>query len=422
MSRTGCTAPPPIRSRCSPGYRARGPSGAARQPGSPSGPSLQAGQGAASPRPYVTGAGVAGAGTGLPGPGKLSGARAGGAGVNLPEVLRDARALSSLPLPRCGGGGGLGGGSPRPREVCKYQGRRGQAQPGWSRGEWEGRRGATPRGLGCCVRGWCGRPIPPSLGARLPPGLLQKDTPDFSPWCPWQTYPLALSHHPREPQLGSHLLCVSLSASLSFQSSALLPEPPSWSPIPGNTPPCPCLPPSLCTVQPQTSPPALPGQCLRLPHPPTPDPVASSAQRLLEGSWRMPPGSPPLGPRRALGSGFTHRCPELLRAARAGSRRSRLARPSPAPWGGREGAGPGGAGLRQRSPGPRPPFCACPSPRRPSPTCVSFRLSCRGLFCVTVAGLNLRAPSTGEVWLPPSPTRSEGLLDAAGKGSLWDGA
>lgn len=152
------------------------------------------------------------------------------------------------------------------------------------------------------------------------------------------------------------------------------------------------------------------------PPPPTPDPVASSAQRLLEESWRMPPGSPPLGPRGALGSGFTHRCPKLLGAARAGSRRSRLARPSPAPWRGREDACPGGAGLRQRSPGPRPPFCACPSPRCPSPTCVSFRLSCRGLFSVTIAGLNLGARFTGEVWAPP--TRSEGLFNAAGKGSL----
>lgn len=52
---------------------------------------------------------------------------------------------------------------------------------------------------------------------------------------------------------------------------------------------------------------------------------------------------PPLGPFSARGSGFTHGCPELLRFARAGSRRSRLACPGPAHRG-EEGRAPG-AGL-----------------------------------------------------------------------------
>lgn len=167
-SRTGCAAPPPTRSRCSPGYPARGPSDAARQPGSPSGPSLRAGPGAASPRPYVTGAGVAGAGTGLPGPGKLSGAGAGGAGVNLQEVLRDSRALSSLPLLRCNGGGGGGGSGEGVQGPGRCAGTKaGGAWPSLDgRAEWEGRRGATPRGLGCLCPGgaWTSHPfLPPSL-------------------------------------------------------------------------------------------------------------------------------------------------------------------------------------------------------------------------------------------------------------------
>lgn len=48
------------------------------------------------------------------------------------------------------------------------------------------------------------------------------------------------------------------------------------------------------TVQPQASPPLQVSAFVS--PPPTPDPVASSAQRLLEGSWRMPPGSPPSAP------------------------------------------------------------------------------------------------------------------------------
>lgn len=40
----------------------------------------------------------------------------------------------ALPPPIERGRGGLGGGSPRPEEVCRHQGRRGLAQPGWSRG------------------------------------------------------------------------------------------------------------------------------------------------------------------------------------------------------------------------------------------------------------------------------------------------
>lgn len=156
-------------------------------------------------------------------------------------------------------------------------------------------------------------------------------------------------------------------------------------------------------------------------HPPTPDPVVSSAQHLLEGSWRMPPGSPPSAPAVlwVLASRTAARsCSGLREQVRAAAAwRAPAQRPGEE---GRAPARPGGAGLRQRYPGPRPPFCACPSPRCPSPTCVSSRLSCRRPFCVTTAGLNLSAQFVGEVWAPLARTRSEGLLDEAGNGSLWD--
>lgn len=107
----------------------------------------------------------------------------------------------------------------------------------------------------------------------------------------------------------------------------------------------------------------------RRPPPGCPDQLWPSASaRLLEGRGQMPTRPPPLGPLPARGSGFTHGCPELLRAARAGSRRSRLARPSPAPRG-RKGGRPG-RGLSARTllgPGPRPPFSASPWPLRLPP-------------------------------------------------------
>lgn len=81
----------------------------------------------------------------------------------------------------------------------------------------------------------------------------------------------------------------------------------------------------------------------------------------------MPALSPPRSPLPSRGSGFTHGCPELLRVARAGSHRSRLARPSPEPSRGEGGRSGWGSGLaRPHSRELSSSFPAAPSPRSPS--------------------------------------------------------
>lgn len=100
--------------------------------------------------------------------------------------------------------------------------------------------------------------------------------------------------------------------------------------------------PGVRTAQPLAVPPPKSALCL-LPTSPNPGQPRGrcACTSLLEGSGLMPAPSPPLGPVRAGGSGFTRGCPEPLRFARAGSRRSSLARPSPAPRG-KEGGRAGG--------------------------------------------------------------------------------
>lgn len=192
------------------------------------------------------------------------------------------------------------------------------------------------------------------------------------------------------------------------RATLLVPKSGKYAPFPLSTP-------SLCADQPQASPPRQVSASVS----PTPNSgpsrlfrPAPPGRELADATWVPAPRPPPC-------SGFWLHAP-LPRAAPGCA--SRFApqppgAPQPEPWGGREGARAGGAGLRQCSPGPRPPFCACPSPRRPSPTCASVRSSCRGLLSVTVAGLNLSAQCTGEVWAPPPPTPSEGVGMQQGRGA-----
>lgn len=159
-----------------------------------------------------------------------------------------------------------------------------------------------------------------------------------------------------------HLLCVSLSVSLNFQLSALLPEPPSWTPIPENTPPFPCLSPLLCTVQPQASSLRAPGQCLRLPHPQlrTPSLLPPSA------SWKRAGGCH-LGPRPSapvvlwvLASRTAARsCSGLREQVRAAA-----AWRAPVPRPGEEGRTPARVGLVCASAPPAPALHSAPAPHR----------------------------------------------------------
>lgn len=127
--------------------------------------------------------------------------------------------------------------------------------------------------------------------------------------------------------------------------------------------------PLVRTAQPHAAPP--PKSALSL-LPTSPNPGQLRGRRactsLLEGRGLMSAPFPPLGPFSARGSGFTHGCPELLRFARAGSRRSRLACPSPAHRGGRREGARGGARLHARPHCPElpSPLSGGRSPRSPS--------------------------------------------------------
>lgn len=100
------------------------------------------------------------------------------------EGLPGPELAPSPPIERGRGGSGEG---------VRGRGRRAGTEAGgaWpsldSRAEWEGRRGATPRGPGCQCPGvvWTSHPslplsFPPSF-AFLPPGSLAEDTSGFSP-------------------------------------------------------------------------------------------------------------------------------------------------------------------------------------------------------------------------------------------------
>ncbi|XP_032109201.1 formin-like protein 5 [Sapajus apella] len=167
---------------------------------------------------------------------------------------------------------------------------------------------------------------------------------------------------------------------------------------PGALPPCARLSASPGSSQPPARPTSflLPrlGPESRKTRPLPPDPPESAPptpglfRPALAQRIHSPPGreradassAPTPRPLPSRGSGFTHGCPELLRAARAGSRRSRLARPSPAPRGSKRGRqGRDSSAGTLLGPGPRPP----PAPGRcafPRPPHSSSRRSLACLF------------------------------------------
>lgn len=202
---------------------------------------------------------------------------------------------------------------------------------------------------------------------------------------------------------------------------------------PGKHAPFPLIP-GVRTAQPLDVPPSKSTRGL-LPTSPNPGrPQGHSAcTSLLEERGLLPALSPPLGPFPAPGSGFTHRCPELLRFARAGSRRSSLARPSPAPAG-KEGGLPGrGSSARAPLVSPAPPprslvaaHCGVLStPFHSSRDSLAslFRGrfgSVSGLDLSTVPPLALR-PQEVSVNYRTAPTLSEGVLVQLRKGKARAG-
>lgn len=208
--------------------------------------------------------------------------------------------------------------------------------------------------------GWKSHPSLPSRPF-LPLGLLKKLLLPASPAISERSLflPFALFHDLREPHPQSSpstrpSFCFSGSSQPSTRPTRTslqhthrsVPNPGKHAPFPlfpESAPPNPRLsrPPSQRSL---FSPLPVPWSAIR------PQRVRLPPGRERADASAVPAPRPPPGP----GSGFTHGCPELLRVARAGSRRSRLAHPSLAPWG-REGGCPG-RGSSERAPAlPRAP-------------------------------------------------------------------
>lgn len=192
------------------------------------------------------------------------------------------------------------------------------------------------------------------------------------------------------------------------------PPPPSRSRIPENTPPSPY---SRCPRHPTPGCPAPPPLFRTAPRP-------GACARLQEGSGLGPARPRPSAP-SPPGSGFTHGCPERLRVARAGSRRSRPAHPSLAP-GGRAGARAAQGSPSGSLPAPLHRALAA-SPATPpwsSPRSV-LRAVLRGSIWTKLGRSALASRSfAGEAWLvtaqPPRPPSSvRGCLVEPGGGQGW---
>jgi hypothetical protein len=272
-------------------------------------------------------------------PGRGAGSRRGGRrGSELARSLRDAGARSSLPLHRTRRGRRMRGRESEAREVCG--GDSAPPGPAWMvSGEWEGPRGAPPWGLGCKGAGESAiSPSLPVLFSLLVPG---RSLPCTGPLVSLGSLFLPSHYSTTLGNPRGHTLHAPFSASFRAPCS---PFTPVSVPSSGKHAPFPWVP-RVC------------GKGFALSSPPFrysdrlfgPAPAIASSK----GAGRCHLGPRPSAPsgRRVLASRAA--APELLPAARAGSRRSRLARPSPAPW--EEGRAPGRGSSAPEPALPRPP-------------------------------------------------------------------